>query len=82
MMNLNPLDVLKKRSVSWIPPHFAKIKVKYQIYDTELEDWIKYKLKGRYFLIQGSDSHTASLGFEDDKELTYFMLACPHFRRI
>jgi hypothetical protein len=82
MMNLNPLDVLKKRSVSWIPPHFAKIKIPHQFYNTDLEDWIKYKLKGRYFLIPSSDSHTALLGFEDDKELTFFMLACPHFRRI
>lgn len=81
-MNLNPLDVLNKRSLTWIPPHFTRIKVKHQVFETELEDWIKYKLKGRYCLIQNTDSSTATLGFEDDKELTYLMLACPHFRRI
>jgi len=81
-MNLNPLDVLNKRSLTWIPPHFARIKVKHQFFETDLEDWVKYKLKGRYCLIQNVDASTATLGFEDDKELTYFMLACPHFRRI
>jgi hypothetical protein len=81
-MNLNPLDVLNKRSLTWIPPHFAKIKVKHQVFETDLEDWVKYKLKGRYCFIQNSDNSSATLGFEDDKELTYFMLACPHFRRI
>lgn len=81
-MNLNPLDVLNERSLSWIPQHFARIKVKHQFFDTDLEDWIKYKLKGRYCLIHNLDNSTATLGFEDDKELTYFMLACPHFRRI
>jgi len=81
-MNLNPLDILHKRSLSWIPPHFARIKIKHQIFEKDLEDWIKYKLRGRFCLIPNLDNNTATLGFEDDKELTYFMLACPHFRRI
>ena len=49
---------------------------------------IKTKLKGRFYLQKtpgiGTDSKVRSvtyLGFEDHKELTYFMLACPHLRR-
>lgn len=82
MTALNPLDITRSRSVSWIPPHFAKINLRYQIYDSQLEDWIKYKLKGRYFVLNQYDNHSTIVGFEDEKELTYFMLACPHFRRI
>ncbi len=88
MFDLNPIDVLKQRKLTTLPPHFSKVRIS----DSELfegvEDWIKLKLKGRYCLGKqpsidqnGSLKSTTFVGFEDQKELTYFMLACPHLRR-
>lgn len=89
MIEYNPLDVLQKRSVKFMPGHFSKIKiadVSFQL--NELETWIKTKLKGRYSIKNipaiGKDEKLKSsvfVGFEDQKELTYFMLACPYLRR-
>jgi hypothetical protein len=90
MFDLNPLEVLNKRSLSYVPPHFAKMKIA----DNELhlsgniESWVRNKLKGRYAISKhpsiDKDGHVKSatfVAFEDQKELTYFMLACPHLRR-
>lgn len=88
MFNLNPLDVLKQRKLTTIPPHFSKVKISdFELFEG-VEDWVKLKLKGRYFLEKqpsidqgGSLKSVMFVGFEDQKELTYFMLACPHLRR-
>ncbi len=88
MFDLNPIDVLKQRKLKTIPPHFNKMRIS----ETELfegvEDWVKTKLKGRYCLAKqpsidqtGNLRSTYHIGFEDQKELTYFMLACPLLRR-
>jgi hypothetical protein len=89
MFDLNPLDILKKREIKFLPPHFSKFKLsEFDSFDNSISDWIKSKLKGRFCLvtipnIDSSNSLKPSIyvGFEDDKELTYFMLACPHIRR-
>ena len=49
MFDLNPLEVLNKRSLSHIPPHFAKFKIDDSGYlqSSSLENWVKIKLKGR-----------------------------------
>lgn len=86
MIDLNPLDVLKVRKTKNIPVHFVKTQI--DNWFSEIEDWIKINLKGRYGInkiphIDSSNSlkvHTF-VGFEDQKEMTYFMLACPHLRR-
>ena len=89
MFELNPIDVLRKREVNVMPPHFQKI----QITDSELFElgeskWIQKKLKGRFCIVSkpsiDKDNKLKSatfVGFEDSKELTYFMLACPYLRR-
>jgi hypothetical protein len=91
MFDLNPLEVLNKRSLSHIPPHFAKFKIDDRgasFGSDSLENWIRNRLKGRYAIAKqptiDKDEHlkTATfVAFEDQKELTYFMLACPHLRR-
>ncbi len=89
MFDLNPLDVLKQREVKVLPPHFSKIKVSDSaILGDELESWIDVKLKGRYCITrsphvdqEGKLKSATFVAFEDQKELTYFMLACPHLRR-
>lgn len=88
MFDLNPIDVLKQRKLKTLPPHFSKIKItEYEIFEGA-EDWVKTRLKGRYCVVKypaidqsGNLKSTTYLGFEDQKELTYFMLACPHLRR-
>lgn len=84
MIDVNPLSVLNKRSLKWLPPHFSKVSLpmEYMLLDNKIEDWIKYKLKGRYCIVttpNGTNTVT-TVGFEQEKELTYFMLACPHIR--
>jgi hypothetical protein len=92
MFDLNPLEVLNKRSLSHIPPHFAKLKVedgnRFLVSTGTIEGWVRTRLKGRYSIARlpaiDKDGHlkTATfVAFEDQKELTYFMLACPHLRR-
>ena len=89
MFNLNPLDVLNVREVTTLPPHFGKIKVtEADLFDKKLKQWIRTKLKGRFCIAKvpnvessGQLKSSTFIGFEDHKELTYFMLACPHLRR-
>lgn len=88
MFDLNPIDVLKQRKVKTIPPHFSKMKITESELFEGLEDWVKTKLKGRYYITKcpsidktGNLKSSMFIGFEDQKELTYFMLACPHLRR-
>jgi hypothetical protein len=88
MFDLNPIEVLKQRKLTTVPVHFKKIAVSdSEIWDG-LEEWVKKKLKGRYFISRqpsidksGNLRSTNFIGFEDQKELTYFMLACPLLRR-
>lgn len=89
MIDLNPLEVLDERKVNVLPPHFAKHRLANSRREVQsIEDWVKDKLNGRYCVanypnLDNSDKlHTSTfIGFEDQKELTYFMLACPHLRR-
>lgn len=90
MFDLNPLDVLDKREMKYLPVHFSKVVVAdSDLYDTKLSSWIRNKLKGRYFIGRcpsiDSDDKLKTVNvvaFEQEKELTYFMLACPYLRRI
>jgi hypothetical protein len=89
MFDLNPIDVLKKRKVRFIPVHFSKIKINdTDLFEGAVENWVKNKLKGRYSIArtpvldqEGNLKSATFVAFEDQKELTYFMLACPHLRR-
>jgi hypothetical protein len=91
MIEYNHLDLIKERELDWIPVHFSKI----QLSDKEewnrnlISSWVQSKLKGRFSLVKtiaiNSDDKLKSslvIAFEDHSEMTYFMLACPHLRRI
>lgn len=88
MFDLNPIDVLKQRKLKTLPPHFSKIKIsEFELFEG-IEDWIQSKLKGRFCIVKhpfiDANGHLKSslfIGFEEQKELTYFMLACPILRR-
>lgn len=86
MLDLNPLDILGKRELKILPPHFSRITI--DIHEERIRRWVRYKLKGRFCIIRtpfiDNDNRLKSstfIGFEDQKELTYFMLACPYLRR-
>lgn len=88
MIELNELDVLDIRKMSRIPPHFSKIKISNKSDSAFIEKWIHVKCRGRYSVssMPGKDSdgrikNFTFVAFEDEKEITYFMLACPYFRR-
>lgn len=89
MFDLNPIDVLHQRELKTLPPHFVKVKVSEgEVFDNSMRDWITAKLKNRFCIVRSpsvdSDGNLKSatfVGFEDQKELTYFMLACPNLRR-
>lgn len=90
MFDLNPIDVLKQRKVKTLPPHFAKMRLPDQdlFVEQDIPSWIDSKLKGRYCIVrspsldaEGKLKSATFVAFEDQKELTYFMLACPHLRR-
>ncbi len=90
MKNLNPLNVIKKRKLNIMPRHFSKVRVQdYDLHQGKMENWITSKLNGRYSIVKlptveesKGVNLTTFVGFENHSELTYFMLACPHFRRI
>jgi len=84
----NPLDVLNLRRVDFCPPHFSKTEMprRYNI-EAAICDWIEYNLKGRYFFgasvgvnKQNNLEPNYTIGFENAKELSFFMLACPHLK--
>jgi len=89
MLELNPLDVLNSRQLKTMPPHFSKTKIgNSDRTDQNVINWINARLTGRYCVVSypsvndENRFHTSTfVGFEEQKELTYFMLACPYLRR-
>jgi hypothetical protein len=89
MIDINPLDILNCRKLSYIPGHFAKMHLsEVNFLGREISSWIQNRLKGRYSIANmpavdkdGKLKTATFVAFEDQKELTYFMLACPHLRR-
>ena len=83
----NPLNYFNLRRVEFAPPHF-----KYTIiYDFKpatarnLDTWISANLNGRYYIGQdlaldhnNSIMYTTRIGFEQEKELSFFKIAYPH----
>jgi len=90
MLEINELDVIDSRKLDYIPNHFAKTRINDSDYfEDQIEDWVRVRLKNRYSIVKspcidekGRLRIAAFIAFEDQKELTYFMLACPHFRRL
>lgn len=84
----NPYNVFEARRVDFPPSHFeyAEISLRYNMKEA-LERWIESNLKGRYYLgraVALDDSnkltYAVSVGFEESRELSFFMLACPHLK--
>ena len=82
----NPLNFFGVRRANTAVPHYEYITLPYT-YNIEdsLNKWVLKNLKGRYFLNKTAGVSTQTgkvetlikVGFEDSKEMSYFMLACP-----
>lgn len=82
----NPLNYFDLRKVDYACPHF-----KYTTLDRynpttikSLDEWIKKNLNNRYYIGQGialdktnTIVYTTRIGFESEKELSFFTIACP-----
>lgn len=89
---INPLNVLDKRLLEVMPPHFTKIKIKTGTADYLLVRWIYFNLKGRFSIYSETEKHFdktikrhvfntySTVGFEDPKELTLTLLKCPYVK--
>ena len=80
----NPLNIFGNRKVDFLPEFFDTVDLeqRYNLQDS-ITRWIDTNLKGRYFVTprtvvkDGTMQTKLTVGFENQKELSYFMLACP-----
>jgi hypothetical protein len=84
----NPLNVFEVRRVKSAPPHFDYINlpIKYNM-EVSLTKWINKNCKHRFYLSRNVVLDTErkvinviTVGFEENKDMSYFMLACPHLK--
>jgi hypothetical protein len=83
----NPLNVFGIRRVDHSPPYFESIKIP-MTYNLEesIASWIDTHLRGRYYVGKSIDlddnklTNKLRISFEESKEMSYFMLACPHLK--
>lgn len=83
---VNPLNALDLRKVSFPAHHFHYTIInKYSpVYYKTLDNWIYLNLNSRYYIGQAIDLvdntivFVTKIGFEQEKELSFFKLACPH----
>jgi hypothetical protein len=82
----NPLDYYNLRRVEFACPHF-----KYTSLDKytptlvkSVDSWIRKNLNNRYYVGQGitldntnTIVYNTRIGFESEKELSFFTIACP-----
>ena len=81
------MNVFEVRRAKFDPPHFeyANLPITYNL-EEGISRWIEHKCKGRYYiqkavdLVDNSFTTVLRVGFEDTKEMSYFMLACPHLK--
>lgn len=85
----NPLNYFNLRKVVFAAPHFKYTSIeKYN--PTVVQDinkWIIHNLNNRYYIGQdialdqnNSFIYTTRIGFESEKELSFFMIACPYLQ--
>lgn len=83
----NPLNLFGARQLEMLPPSFSVVTMP-AIYNTQdsIIRWIYDNCKGRFYVGKGVDLKNGSvetvvkIGFEDPKESSYFVLACPYLK--
>ena len=86
--DINPLDVLGIRQVSFLPDHFSSANFVFSTYTAhDISAWIKNNTRGKYHISQalvlGGDNMLFPgycVGFENPKEYMFFLMACPHIK--
>jgi hypothetical protein len=82
----NPLNYFDIRRVEFAAPHFKYTNIdKYNpTLVKNLDYWIKHHLNNRYYIGQAlaldhtnTIIYTTKIGFESEKELSFFTIACP-----
>lgn len=82
----NPLNLLDLRRVRFPARHFHYTTVTRfnPNRSMSIDDWIYQNLNGRYYVGQtivldntNTISYATKIGFEEEKELSFFLLACP-----
>ena len=85
---INPLEVFEVRRVINAPPHFeyVNLPMRYNIEDSIVK-WVKNNLKHRFYVgknVALDDENkliqVLTVGFEETKDMSFFMLACPHLK--
>jgi hypothetical protein len=85
----NALNYFDIRRVDFACPHFKYTTLeKYSPMMVRLYDsWIKKNLNNRYYIGQSialdntnTIVYTTRIGFESEKELSFFTIACPHLQ--
>jgi len=85
----NPLNYYNIRRVEFAAPHFKYTVIeKYNpMLIKSLDTWIKNNLNNRYYIGQSialdptnTIVYTTRIGFESEKELSFFTIACPHLQ--
>lgn len=83
----NPLNFFDLRRVEFACPHFKYTNV--EKYNPSLvksiDSWIRNNLNNRYYIGQGISLdnnntivYVTQIGFESEKELSFFKIACPY----
>jgi hypothetical protein len=83
----NPLNYFNLRRVEFACPHFKYTSI--EKYNPSLvrsvDSWIKKNLNNRYYVGQGialdntnTIVYVTRIGFESEKELSFFTIACPY----
>jgi hypothetical protein len=80
---VNALNALGFRKLSFIPNHFSKITIDHKFDTRIVEQWIEYNLNSRYAIrvIHKLDSNkkivsVTEIGLEDPSELTLLTIGC------
>jgi hypothetical protein len=85
---ITPQEFFKIRKLSHQSPHLATIDLPFT-YNLEkvIDKWISQNLKHRYYLSKtigltqaNKIDNVIRVGFEDKKELSDFILACPYLK--
>lgn len=83
---VNPLNALDIRKVHFPALHFHYLELdKFHVsFVRNIDNWIYNNLNGRYFigsgisLIDNNITYITKIGFELEKEISFFKIACPY----
>ena len=82
------IQIASWRMLKYIPPHFKTVVIPFipEPYVQEnIVNWIRENFTGRFFagettdLVEGSITKVYKIAFEEDTEITMFILGCPHY---